>query len=121
MEQAKKDIIERSDIELLVNKFYDKVNNDPLLSPVFSHVDWVKHLPIMYQFWSSMILGEQSYRGNPFQRHMNLPIGAGHFNQWLKLFFNAVDETFSGDKAEEIKQRASSIAGLFQHRMNIHL
>jgi hypothetical protein len=30
-----------------------------------------------------------------------------------------VDEIFAGEKAEEIKQRASSIATLFQHRLNL--
>jgi hemoglobin len=119
MELTKMDIIQRSDIELLVNKFYDKVKGDSLLGPVFSHVDWPKHLPVMYQFWSSMILGEQSYRGNPFQKHMHLPIGTGHFDRWLSLFLATVDETFSGEKAEEIKQRASSIATLFQHRLDL--
>ena len=119
MESTKNDIIQRSDIELLVNKFYDKVKDDSLLGPVFSHVDWPKHLPIMYQFWSSMMLGEQSYRGNPFQKHIHLPIAAEHFDRWLSLFISTVDEIFSGEKAEEIKQRASSIATLFQHRLNL--
>jgi hemoglobin len=119
MKTTKKDIIERTDIELLVNRFYEKVKDDALLGPVFSHVDWPKHLPVMYQFWSSMMLDEQSYRGNPFQKHIHLPIGTGHFEQWLSLFISTVDEIFAGEKAEEIKQRASSIATLFQHRLNL--
>lgn len=114
-----KDIENRSDIELLVNKFYGKVQADPLLAPQFSHLDWDKHLPIMYSFWSSMMLGEQSYRGNPFQKHISLPIQADHFQQWLKLFTETVDEHFAGEKADEIKMRALSIAGVFQHRMGI--
>jgi hemoglobin len=115
----KNDIVQREDIESLVKTFYAKVNEDVLLGPVFGHVDWEKHLPVMYQFWSSMILGEQSYKGNPFQRHINLPIGAEHFQQWLKLFYETVDSLFEGEKADEIKQRASSIASLFQYRLNI--
>ena len=68
--KEQKDIVERKDIELLVDSFYEKVKNDQLLGPVFAHVDWPKHLPVMYQFWSSMMLGEQSYKGNPFQKHI---------------------------------------------------
>jgi hemoglobin len=119
MNEIKTDILTRQDIEKLVDRFYDKVREDALLGPVFAHLDWPKHLPVMYQFWSSMILGEQSYRGNPFQKHVSLPITAGHFAQWLALFTATVDEIFSGEKAEEIKQRAQSIAALFQHRMNL--
>ncbi|MGC1244127.1 MAG: group III truncated hemoglobin, partial [Chryseosolibacter sp.] len=60
----KHDIINREDIKLLVDSFYEKVQADALLAPVFNHVDWPHHLPIMYNFWSSMLLGDQSYRGN---------------------------------------------------------
>jgi len=113
------DIVTRKDIEFLVNKFYEKVQADPLLAPHFSQVDWAKHLPVMYSFWSSMMLGEQSYKGNPFQKHVDLTIEAVHFSAWLKLFIEVVDENFKGDKAEEIKNRAQSIALIFQHKMNL--
>src|SRR5688572_4242998 len=99
----KKDITTREDIKLLVNRFYEKVNKDSLLSPVFSHVDWPHHLPIMYDFWSSMLFGDQTYRGNPFQKHLPLPIKSQHFEQWLKLFTETVNENFAGEKAEEVK------------------
>lgn len=113
------DIVTRKDIEILVDSFYARVNTDPLLAPRFSHVDWEKHLPIMYTFWSSMMLGEQSYRGNPFEKHLRLPIGQEHFSKWIELFSKTVDELFEGDKAEEIKARARSIAQVFQHKMNL--
>lgn len=113
------DIHNRQDIEKLISRFYEKVQADALLAPSFSHVDWDKHLPIMYSFWSSMILGEQSYRGAPFTKHASLPIGREHFNQWLKLFHETVDEFFDGEKATEIKDRAQNIALLFQHKMNL--
>ena len=113
------DITERKDIEQLVTRFYEKVQADPLLAPSFSHVDWVKHLPIMHSFWASMMLGEYSYQGNPFQKHVNLPIKQEHFSQWLVLFTETVDEYFEGEKAEEIKERALSIARIFQHKMGL--
>ncbi|MCX8491013.1 MAG: group III truncated hemoglobin [Cyclobacteriaceae bacterium] len=115
----KKDIESRADIELLVNQFYNKVNQDALLAPVFSHVDWLHHFPIMYNFWSSMLLGDQSYQGNPFQKHIHLAINPSHFNQWLALFTETVDENFAGFKADEVKSRAQSIAGVFQHKMGL--
>jgi hemoglobin len=115
----REDIVTRKDIEILVDSFYGRVNTDPLLAPRFSHVDWQKHLPVMYNFWSSMMLGEQSYRGNPFEKHLNLPIGQEHFSKWLELFTETVDQHFEGNKAEEIKMRAQSIAQVFQHKMNL--
>ncbi len=114
-----KDIETRTDIELMVNQFYNKVNQDALLAQMFSHVDWLHHLPIMYNFWSSMLLGDQSYQGNPFQKHIHLAINSTHFNRWLELFTQTVDENFVGFKAEEMKSRAQSIAGVFQHKMGV--
>ncbi len=115
----KNDINTRSDIEKLVNDFYGKVQNDQLLGPVFRHVDWPHHLPVMYDFWSSILLGDQSYRGNPLQKHLPLPIEGKHFDQWLKLFTETVNENFAGDKAEEVKMRAESTAGIFQLKLGI--
>lgn len=113
------DIETRKDIERLVNGFYEKVRADNLLAPVFAHIDWPHHLPIMYNFWSSMLLGDMSYKGNPFQKHMHLPINPSHFDRWLSLFHETVDELFTGEKASEVKLRAQSIAGIFQHRMGL--
>jgi hemoglobin len=117
--EVKHDITQRDDIKTLVDRFYDKVKADLLLGPVFSHVDWPYHLPVMYDFWSSMLLGDQSYRGNPLQRHLPLAIDKSHFGQWLVLFKETVDENFSGDKAEEVKMRAQSIADIFQFKMGL--
>lgn len=114
-----KDILQREDVKILVDRFYDKVKSDELLGPVFSHVDWPHHLPIMYNFWSSMLLGDQSYSGNPLQKHLPLPIDKNHFNRWLVLFKEAVDENFKGEKADEVKIRADSIAKIFQFKMGL--
>ena len=114
-----KELADRKDIILMVNSFYEKVKQDNLIGPVFAHVDWPHHLPIMYNFWASMLLGEQSYQGNPFQKHVPLPLKADHFDQWLKLFGETVDENFEGDRAQEVKERARSIARVFQHKLGL--
>lgn len=113
------DIETREHVVLMVNRFYEKVKIDPLLGPVFSHVDWPNHLPVMHNFWSSMLLGDRSYFGNPLQKHLPLEISAKHFERWLQLFKATIDELFAGDKAEETKMRAESIAAVFQFKMGL--
>lgn len=113
------DIIDRNDVIKFVDRFYDKVKEDTLLGPEFAHVNWLHHLPVMFSFWSSMLLGEQSYRGNPLQKHLPLPIGTVHFNRWLQLFKETIDENFSGVNAEEVKVRAQAIARVFQIKMGL--
>src|SRR5687768_18441878 len=103
----------------MVYEFCENVKSDELLGPEFSHVDWPHHLPIMYNFSSSMLLGDQSYAGNPLQKHLPLPIGKDHFNRLLELFKETVDENFEGEKAEEVKMRADSIAKIFQFKMGL--
>ncbi len=117
--RMKADILTRADVRTLVDRFYQKVQADALLGPVFSHVHWPHHLPIMYNFWSSMILGDDSYRGNPLQKHLPLPIQPEHFNQWLKLFRETLKENFDGEKADEAMMRAETIAQVFQMRMGL--
>ena len=118
MTSTARDITSRHDIQILVDNFYEKVKVDNLLGPVFAGLDWPHHLPRMYNFWSSMLLGDQSYRGNPFEKHVRLSITSEHFTRWLQLFKETVDEHFKGQKADEVKMRADSIAGIFQLKMD---
>ncbi len=116
----KKDIDSAEDIKLMVDSFYDKVNKDEMLSYVFNDyakVNWQSHLPKMYNFWGSMLLGEQSYKGNPFFPHISLPIEKKHFERWVSLFVKNIDEHFQGNTAENTKLRAKSIAHIFQSKL----
>lgn len=119
MKTDRQDIQTRADVKILVDSFYDKVKADELLAPVFAHVDWPHHLPIMYNFWSSILLGDLSYGGNPLAKHLNLDIRADHFTRWLELFTATVEEHFDGFNANEAKNRAQSVANLFQYKMGL--
>lgn len=117
----KKDIANRNDIILLVNSFYEKVKKDQVIGYIFNDVakvNWEKHLPVMYDFWENVIFFTGAYTGNPMtahkQLHQKTPLNAEHFQEWIKLFTQTVDELFEGDKAELTKQRAISIATVMQ-------
>ena len=116
----KKDLENEADVKLLVDTFYDKVNSDSLLAPIFNdfaEVDWQHHLPTMYRFWSSVLFGSTAYKGQPFPKHLRLPITPLHFSQWLHLFETTVEELFSGETAASAKVKAHSIAQMFQLKM----
>ncbi|MBF8965328.1 group III truncated hemoglobin [Pontibacter sp. FD36] len=118
----KEDIRDEQDIKLLVDSFYAKVNEDDLLGPVFNgfaKVNWEHHLPIMYSFWSSVLFGTMAYKGQPFPKHMHLPVDRQHFARWVVLFTETADELFEGDKTKELKQKATSIAQVFQMKMGL--
>ncbi len=115
----KNDIATRADVELLVNTFYDGIRVHSLLGPIFNDmakVNWETHLPKMYSFWSSLLLGEHSFSGNPMATHValskNIPLTALEFSEWIELFNATVDDLFEGEKANEAKIRAANIARL---------
>ena len=120
----KHDITTQADIILLVNTFYQKVRNNSTLNFIFedvAKVDWPNHLPKMYAFWGGMLLGDNTYKGDPMTRHVELsretPIGQPQFAAWLSLFVGTIDELFVGEKAREAKMRAGNIAGLMMHKI----
>ncbi len=120
----KKDILDRKDIETMVNLFYEKVKQDDLIGYIFNDivkVDWSRHLPVMYDFWEGVIFFTGGYTGNPMIAHRKLnhvvSLTPEHFNRWLKLFLSTIDENFKGDKAELAKQRAMSIATVMQLKL----
>lgn len=115
-----KEIKGKQEIIEMVDAFYDKVNKDPLLSPVFNEVagvDWEKHLPKMYSFWDSLLFGTQTYKGKPFDHHLPLPLAEKHFERWIALFNETLDEGFTGEVAEEARYKATNIAGVFKFKM----
>ncbi len=120
----KNDIAGRKDIEQLINSFYDKVRADELIGYIFSdvaNVDWPHHMPIMYDFWESIIFYTGQYSGNPMLVHTNLnkqvPLTSAHFTRWMQLFTATVNELFEGEKAELAKQRALSISTTIQIKL----
>jgi hemoglobin len=122
VQQPCKDIATEADIKLLVDSFYQKVNGDELLSPIFNdlaQVDWDEHLPTMYKFWGSLLLQNNTYQGQPWPKHAVLPVNTEHFARWLTLFRQTVDEHFTGPKAIAARNIAASIADTFQNRLQL--
>lgn len=120
----KHDIISREDVVLLVNSFYYKVQESPILGFIFNDIaklNWDEHLPRMHSFWASALFNEQSFNGNPMRKHIALskitPMTEVQFNEWLTLFYQTVDEHFIGRKADEAKARASNIARNFRRNI----
>jgi hemoglobin len=120
-----RDIASRTDIERLVNRFYERVRRDELLGPIFDDVartDWARHLPKMFDFWEGVLFGVAGFRGNPLAVHRELagrvPLGDREFGRWLDLFHESVDALFSGPCAEGAKARAVRIAAVMQHHIS---
>lgn len=116
----KQDISKIEDIKLLVNTFYGKVQEDDRIGGIFNEKlngRWPEHLEKMYRFWQTILLEEHTYSGSPFPPHKQLPIEKEHFDRWMSIFTQTVDDLFSGPLAEEAKLRGLNMAQMFNYKI----
>ena len=111
------DIKTRLNIEKMVELFYKKVMNDDLLSPFFKNLNFEKHFPKMIDFWAFVLLDEVGYSTNVTEKHLKMALKKKHFEQWLKLFNETIDQNWEGENAEKAKQRAYLIGWTIESKM----
>ena len=120
--------ITRENIEKMVLNFYRRVLKDDVVAPFFvaklgddmSNDYWKPHLKLLIDFWSSIALGDNAYRGNPFAPHMSLgELKKETFEQWLTLFYATLDEIYEPEVANQFKERSSIIAGNFMRNLGL--
>lgn len=117
--ETRNDIKGLDDIILFVNQFYEKIQQDDLIGPIFNNVieDWSPHLEKMYAFWNAVLFGVPGFTGNPFARHAPLPIKEQHFERWILLFHETIDTLFVGEMAENTKKKAETMAIMFLSKL----
>ena len=125
MRGVKKDIETRADLEKMLEAFYRKVFKDDLISYFFTEVVQLNlehHLPLITDFWESVLLDARGYRKNVMQVHADIHqksrLEKEHLDRWVALFTKTVDEFFEGPKATLAKQRAASIATMMNVKLN---
>lgn len=122
---TKRDIENREDIESFIIAFYEKVKKDNTIGIIFTDIvqmNWEHHIPLITDFWETIILDNPVYKNNAMEVHFKLnklfPLHKKHFTAWLELFNTTIDEMFTGDKTELAKKRALSIAMVMEHKIN---
>ena len=118
------DILNENDTALLIDAFYRKVVADPVIGFLFTDIvalSWEEHIPIMNDFWNAILLGTGSYRRNPMIKHLDLDrkvaLTPVHFERWLLLWEQTLEEHFQGPTADHALQRAKHIASVMQHKI----
>ena len=119
-----RDIETREDCERLVRAFYGRAMTDPHIGYLFTdvaHLDLDEHVPVITSFWETILLGARSYGGGAFAPHARLhaksPMSPGHFDRWVVLWCETVDELFAGPRAELAKAHARRVARAFSRRL----
>ena len=121
----KSDIEFRADIERLLDEFYKIAIHDPKIGHHFDELNLEQHLPIIADFWQKVLFGDPVYFNNPLAIHQKLhqrsPLESEHFDRWVGIFRETVDNLFAGPMAEAAKTRARMIAGNLDQRLNGHI
>lgn len=119
-----RELRDRSDIGRLVGEFYRRAFADPLIGPIFTDVakmDLDHHMPVMCDFWETVLFNAGLYRRDALQLHVALnakhALLPEHVERWLELWADTVDELFSGEKAEFAKVQAERIAASIARRL----
>lgn len=128
MEERSKQIDDRQDISVLVRTFYAKIREDVVLGPIFiaNITDWESHLELLTDFWETQLFLKRKYHGNPVTAHqevddkMNHTITSEHFGLWLNLWFETIDELFTGEVAWIAKNRAQKMSTMLFMKMYEH-
>ncbi len=114
-------------IGALVDAFYARVRQDPVLGPVFDArvEDWDGHLAKLKDFWSSLALLSGRYKGRPMPVHAAIgEISDAHFARWLALFAQTARDMCPAAAADLFVDRANRIAaslklGIALHRQSL--
>ena len=120
------DLATRADIEALVRSFYRAAAVDELLGPIFvaARLDWPIHIERITDFWTWQLLGGERYERNPLLAHRPVhertPFADEHYDRWLELFVETVDQYFEGPVADAAKGRAVKMANALQRLLAGH-
>lgn len=115
-----KTIESRKDVSQLVRTFYAKIRKDDLLGDIFnSHIaesEWEIHLEKLTDFWETNLFGVARFKGNPTGKHLqvdknlNHTVSQEHFGRWLQLWFETINNSFEGERANRAKEGARKMA-----------
>lgn len=122
----KPDITTSAEVRDLIVTFYNRAFRDDLLGTVFvdiAKMDLDAHLPVMCQFWETVLFRTGTYRGNAYIPHADLhakvELTAPMFERWLKIWGETVDERFAGPRADRARDQAARIAKSIHHRLSL--
>jgi hemoglobin len=121
------DVCSRQDIALVVDTFYNKATQDETIGYLFEGLDLLNHLPTIHDFWENILFRTGAYKGGMMYKHFALnarkPLEKKHFERWLGLFTQTVEEQFAGPNAELMKQfcKSQKYRLLFVNHRRVHL
>lgn len=118
------DIRTEEDVKYFIDTFYKKVKADAIIGYIFNEVaelNWEEHMPKIYKFWNSILLGKPGFQGDVMGVHIRLnkkeKLTSEHFDRWIALFTETVNELYKGNIASEAINRANTIRRTMEYTL----
>jgi hemoglobin len=123
----RRDLATRADVESLLRRFYSEAFHDELLAAPFAELSsggLEQHLPVMCDFWETVLFRAGLYRRNALHAHRRIhqhtPLATQHFVRWLTLWTTTIDHMYQGPVAQHAKVQAARIATAMHRRTGTH-
>ena len=121
----KSNINNRKDIRKLITVFFEKLLNHEEFRQIFfevAQIDILDHIETSMDFWESALFQTRKYKNELIETHLALHykyrLENKHFDEWLKIFNQSVDEMFEGEIAGIAKQKAYSLATIIKMKID---
>ena len=122
------DISSRNDIHFIITEFYKKLIADENMLPFFEAIVKEKHLEAHIEtitdFWQDLLFHTSAYGENVMQKHLDfnkkVVFKKEHFTTWLSYLTTTIEVSFDGQNAQNMKDRAASIAMVMQVKMRLY-
>ena len=122
------DISSKEDIHFIITEFYKKLISDSEMLPFFEEIvqqnHLEKHLEIITDFWQDILFQTNSYQNNVLQKHLDfnekVRFKKVHFKKWLFYLQTTIDASFKVQVAQNMKDRANSIAMVMQVKFKLY-
>ncbi len=111
------DIQTEQDVKLFSDLFYKRLLADESINHLFLHLDLEEHMPRIYSFWNTLLLGTMTYKRNMMEAHQHLVLKKEDFPIWLRHFEATLRENFEGEKTDEAISRANTIAMTMRYKL----
>ena len=122
------DISSRNDIHFIITEFYKKLIADQNMLPFFETIVEEKHLEAHIEtitdFWQDLLFHTSVYSENVLQKHLDfnkkVVFKKEDFTTWLSYLTTIIEVSFEGQNAQNMKDRAASIAMVMQVKMRLY-
>jgi len=120
--------ITEDNLKTFLKAFYDAVQEDDLLGPIFigrigtTEEDWAPHMERVNLFWTSVLLNTSQFKGRMVPIHNQIPgLEMKHFKRWIEIFTPIVNSHYETSPSLDLLIKAQTVLRTLHKGYNAHV